>query len=129
MPNMDNFNDLVLEEMEVSAVKTLKTHPRDLVDRALYAINRVYVSTDPEEDTKEDKLNAAADLLENIAGALRDPSNPLEVEYLKDGEGNYTGEISFRVGTEAAKTMLLTQVLLERSYKNRVRKAAKKFVQ
>lgn len=129
MPSMDNFNDMVLVEMEKSAVKVLKTHPKDIVDRVLYAINRVYVSSDPEEDTSFDKLSAASTMLHNIAEAIVSSDNPLEINYPVDEDGYYTGDFEFTVGTGVAKELLLTQDLLERSYKNRVKKAAKKFVQ
>lgn len=129
MPSMDNFNDLVHAEMKKSAVKVLKTHPRDIVERTLYAVGRVFVSVDPEEDTPEAKRAVAAEMLENIAAALRSDDNPLGVDYTTDKDGNYTGEVNFTVGTAVASDSILPEALLERSYSNRVKSAAKKFVQ
>jgi len=123
---MDNFNALVMEEIDNKAVNTIATHPRDLLDRALYATNRVFVSKDPDEDSESDKLNATASLLENLAVALRDPANPMRVKYAKDGDGNYNGTISFKIPTEYAKTDLIPEVFIERSRSNRIKKAAKK---
>lgn len=129
MPIMDTFNDLVMAEIDNNAVKVLKTHPRDILQRTLDAVERVFVSRDPEEDTVATKTEAAALFLENLATALRDDDNPLAINFPTDEEGNYYGSPSFKIGTEFAKTALLPQAVLARSYMNRVKKAAKKLAQ
>lgn len=125
-PNMDTFNDLVMQEIDTNAVKVLKTHPRDILDRTLLAVDRVFVAKDVEEDPEAAKLDAAATILENLAVAIRNEENPLEIKYGKTEDGNYTGAINFKIGTEFSKTSLLPQAFLNRSYMNRVKAAAKK---
>jgi len=124
MPRMDQFNDLIMEEIDNNAVKTLKTHPTEILQRTLYAVDRVFVAKDPDEDSVADKMEAAATMLENIAEAIRNEENPLDIQYPIE-DGSYYGNPTFKVGTEFAKTTLIPVAFLNRSFQNRVKKAAK----
>ena len=128
MPNdrMTALNNAVLDEIETNAMKTLKTHPRDIIDRALHAVERVYVSKDPDEDAEATKIDAAASLLETCAAALRNGDNPLSLKYGKTKSGDYDGTRSFRIPTQFAADSLIPAAMKDRSAQNRIKAAAKK---
>ena len=130
MPNTNenttaSFNELVMAEIDNNAVKVLKTHPRDILDRTLYFVDRVFVAKDSDEDSVATKMDAAATMLENLASAIRSEDNPLSISYPMNDQGEYIGSPISKVSTEFAK-VLLPEAVIERSRTNRVKAAAKK---
>ena len=127
MPNRtDTYNELVMAELDKNAVKVLKTHPRDIVERTLHMVGKVFVAKDPDEDSVATKLDVAATMLEKLAAAIRNEENPLNINYPVDEKsGLYYGTPTFKIGTEYATTLLPAE-MIDRSRVNRVRAAAKK---
>jgi len=125
--NMDTFNEQVMEQIDKQSLVMLSTHPRDILDRTIYAVNRVFVSK-PEDDTPETKVQMVQQLLQNLADAVSDPENPLDLEFVVDPDTHrYTGQVRFDITKELAAE-LVPDEMQERSRLNRVKKAAKRFM-
>lgn len=123
--NMDTFNNHIMAEIENKSVETLISHPTRILDAAIYAVERVFVSN-PEDDSPETKKQVLGTLLTNLATLVTDTENPLGIEFVVDPETNgYTGSVRFNITKEIAKNSIFPDTMLERSYLNRVRKAAK----
>jgi len=125
MPNsVSTFEEKVMVEIRRNSIKTLITHPSDILSRVVYAVDCVFVSKDPTEDTPEAKKAVVAGILRGLTAAVEDDSNPLNMEFVVGDDGNYTGNFKFKITPEYGELML-PDALLKRSELNRVRRAAK----
>ena len=124
MPTIEQFNDAVMAKIEEKAVATLSGHPKTILDAALYATGRVFVSK-PEDDTPEAKKANTVALLRNLADALENEANPLEFEYKISEDHKYNGH-TYNITKAVAKDLLLPAPMIARSADNRVKTAADK---
>lgn len=119
------FQDAVMSELETKSLETLAKHPGKILDAAIHATERVFVSS-PEDDTPAEKVSNVANMLRSLADAVENDDNPLGLEFVVNPDTNaYTKQVRFNITTAFAGENLVPATMFAKSRRNRVRKAAK----